>query len=70
MEQRRLPAENPEVRRAWEMRVGSNVEVLDPASLPEIPVFPNRAAIGAVGLPLGLLAGVFLQRRKRAVQAA
>jgi hypothetical protein len=70
VEHRQLPADDPEVQRAWEFRVGSNLEVLDPASLPELPVFPNREAIGVFGVPLGLLAGVFWQRRKRAVQTA
>ncbi len=50
-------------------KVGPKVEVLDPATLPETPVFPNRLTIGAMGLPLGLLAGVFV-RRRRAVRAA
>jgi hypothetical protein len=56
VEQHKLPTEDPEVRRAWEMRAGSNLEVLDPATLPELPVSPNRVAIGFAGLPLGLLA--------------
>lgn len=55
---------------AAEWRAGSNLEVLDPASLPETPVFPNRLAIGGLGLPVGLLAGVWLQRRKQAAQPA
>jgi hypothetical protein len=67
---RALPVDNAEVRLAIEQRVGSPLEVLDPATLPELPVFPNRVAIGAMGLPLGLLAGVFALRRKQSVQAA
>jgi hypothetical protein len=46
-------------------QLGPNFEVVDPAALPEMPVFPNRLAIGAFGLPVGLVAGVFLLRRRR-----
>ena len=46
---------------------GPTFEALDPATLPGRPVYPNRLAIGAAGLPVGLLAGVLVLRR-RAVQ--
>ena len=39
-------------------------EVLDPATLPGRPVYPNRLVIGAFGLPVGLLAGVLVLRRR------
>ncbi len=59
-----------ELRVAYERMAGPNLEVLDPATLPETPVFPNRLTIGAMGLPVGLLAGVFVRRRKRTAQPA
>jgi hypothetical protein len=58
------------VQRAYEFKAGPNLEVLDPATLPETPVFPHRLAIGALGVPVGLLAGVYLQRRRRTAQPA
>lgn len=39
---------------------GEHFRVLDPANLPEQPVFPNRLRFLAVGLVLGLLAGAGL----------
>jgi hypothetical protein len=62
--------EGGEVQVAFEHKMGPNFEVLDPATLPELPVFPNRLAIGALGLPVGLVAGVFLLRRRREQVAA
>jgi uncharacterized protein involved in exopolysaccharide biosynthesis len=50
-------------------KLGPTFEVLDPATLPGRPVYPNRLAIGAAGLPVGLLAGVLFFRRPRTVQA-
>ncbi|MFN7993358.1 MAG: GNVR domain-containing protein [Bryobacteraceae bacterium] len=41
-------------------KAGENLEVLDPASLPEQPSEPNRLFIAGVGTGLGLLLGVFL----------
>jgi capsular polysaccharide biosynthesis protein len=41
-----------------EHKVGLNFEVLDPASLPEKPIAPNRLLIAAAGLALGLLLGI------------
>jgi polysaccharide chain length determinant protein (PEP-CTERM system associated) len=43
-----------------EHKAGQNLEVLDPASLPEAPSEPNRLAIAAVGSVLGLVAGIVL----------
>jgi hypothetical protein len=59
-----------QVELADEWRAGPQLEVLDPATLPERPIFPNRLAIGGLGLPIGLFAGIYLQRRKRAAQPA
>jgi hypothetical protein len=39
-------------------KFGENLEVLEPASLPEVSVWPNRLAISAAGLAAGLLLGV------------
>jgi polysaccharide chain length determinant protein (PEP-CTERM system associated) len=43
-----------------EHKAGQNLEVLDPASLPEAPSEPNRLAIAGIGTMLGLVAGVLL----------
>jgi polysaccharide chain length determinant protein (PEP-CTERM system associated) len=43
-----------------EHKAGQNLEVLDPASLPEAPAEPNRLAIAGVGTVLGLMAGIVL----------
>jgi succinoglycan biosynthesis transport protein ExoP len=43
-----------------EHKAGQNLEVLDPASLPEAPAEPNRLAIAGVGTIIGLMAGIFL----------
>jgi protein tyrosine kinase modulator len=48
-------ASNLEARKA-----GENLEVLDPASLPDQPSKPNRLMIAGVGTGLGLLFGVFM----------
>jgi uncharacterized protein involved in exopolysaccharide biosynthesis len=52
-------------RRIEEHKAGMNLEVLDPASLPELPVWPNRGAIALLGVAAGLLACSlrFWQRR-------
>jgi uncharacterized protein involved in exopolysaccharide biosynthesis len=42
-----------------------NLEVLDPASLPEQPAEPNRIVIAMLGLGLGLAGGVVVSRRRR-----
>lgn len=41
-------------------KVGENLEVLDPASLPESPTAPNRWQIVGLGAALGLVAGIAL----------
>jgi polysaccharide chain length determinant protein (PEP-CTERM system associated) len=43
-----------------EHKAGQNLEVLDPASLPEAPAEPNRLAIAGIGTMLGLVAGMML----------
>jgi len=43
-----------------ERKAGENLEVLDPASLPDAPSEPNRLFIAGVGMGLGLFFGVFL----------
>jgi len=48
-------AQNLEDRKA-----GENLEVLDPASLPEKPSEPNRLVIAAAGTGMGLVLGVVL----------
>jgi uncharacterized protein involved in exopolysaccharide biosynthesis len=48
-------ASNMEDRKA-----GENLEVLDPASLPESPTEPNRLVIAAIGTGIGFVVGVFL----------
>ena len=47
-----------------ERKAGENLEVLDPASLPEKPAEPNRVAIAAVGLGAGLILGLVLAGAK------
>lgn len=41
-------------------KAGENLEVLDAANLPEAPTAPNRWLITAIGVGLGLGAGIFL----------
>jgi hypothetical protein len=43
--------------------LGSQMEVLDPASLPQAPLLPNRRAMIAVGLGAGLLIGALFCAR-------
>jgi polysaccharide biosynthesis transport protein len=45
-------------------KAGENLEVLDPASLPEQPSEPNRWAIAGVGAAVGLMFGVVLAGAK------
>lgn len=61
----RATTEGGEFKRMEEFRVGEIVEVLDPASLPQAPIYPNRLVIAAIGLTAGLLLGgtVLLLRR-------
>jgi len=53
------------LREIYEHKAGENLLVLDPASLPESPVSPNRLAIAAAGLGIGLLLGVLTLWRRR-----
>jgi uncharacterized protein involved in exopolysaccharide biosynthesis len=41
-------------------KAGENLEVLDPASLPEAPTEPNRLVIAATGTGIGFVLGLFL----------
>jgi capsular polysaccharide biosynthesis protein len=43
----------------------ANLQVLDPASLPQSPAEPNRLAILTLGLGLGLAGGIVATRRRR-----
>jgi uncharacterized protein involved in exopolysaccharide biosynthesis len=45
-------------------RIGENLEVLDPASLPESPTEPNRPQWAAVGTGIGLMLGIVLAGAK------
>ena len=53
-----------------EHKAGQNLEVLDPASLPEAPSEPNRLAIAGVGTLLGLVAGIVLAGGKEVKNTA
>ena len=53
-----------------EHKAGQNLEVLDPASLPEAPAEPNRLAIAGVGTLLGLVAGIVLAGGKEVKNTA
>jgi hypothetical protein len=46
----RAKTEGGEFRMMAENKIGENLEVLEPASLPETPDSPNRPAVAAVGL--------------------
>ncbi|MCX6628512.1 MAG: hypothetical protein NTW28_12875, partial [Candidatus Solibacter sp.] len=45
-------------------RIGENLEVLDPASLPESPSEPNRLQWAAMGAGIGLMIGIVLAGAK------
>jgi succinoglycan biosynthesis transport protein ExoP len=47
-----------------ERKAGENLEVLDPASLPELPAEPNRLAIAGIGTAAGLFLGIVLAGAK------
>ena len=47
-----------------ERKAGENLEVLDPASLPEQPAEPNRLAIAGLGTAAGLILGMVLAGAK------
>uniref|UniRef100_Q01X58 Lipopolysaccharide biosynthesis n=1 Tax=Solibacter usitatus (strain Ellin6076) TaxID=234267 RepID=Q01X58_SOLUE len=51
-----LKEDDPLVR-LQEYRAGVNLEVLDPASLPQIPAAPNRAVVTALGMLFGMMLG-------------
>lgn len=58
-------ARGGEFKRMVDYKVGENLEVLDPASLPQTPVWPNRAVIAGIGASAGLALGavvLFLRR--------
>jgi uncharacterized protein involved in exopolysaccharide biosynthesis len=54
--------EDDPVRRIEERKLGTNLEVLDPASLPQSPVKPNRTVVSAIGVVLGLMLGALSVR--------
>ena len=47
-----------------ERKAGENLEVLDPASLPEQPAEPNRLMIAGIGSGMGLVLGVLMASAK------
>ncbi len=49
-----------------EHEFGENLEVLDPATLPQTPAEPNRYEIAAAGIGLGLMVGLALAGAKEA----
>jgi LPS O-antigen subunit length determinant protein (WzzB/FepE family) len=48
-----IASDEEKAREIVSHKVGLNFEVLDPASLPEKPISPNRLLIAAAGLALG-----------------
>jgi uncharacterized protein involved in exopolysaccharide biosynthesis len=56
---------NAEARFAVDRELGERLEVLDFGRLPEKPASPNRLAIAAAGLALGLLLGALAPRLRR-----
>jgi hypothetical protein len=75
-EQRELAklANRYKLNQILERKAGENLEVLDPPSFAERPVGPNRVAIAAAGLGVGLLLGAitlgFRRPRTPALQPA
>jgi len=68
---RALAANGGVTRREIEAhKAGENLELLDPGTLPESPVSPNRLLIAAAGLLLGLLLGAVRTHSRRAVSLA
>ncbi len=51
-----LKADDP-LRKIVEHKAGANLEVLDPASLPQSPAAPNRAVVTALGTVVGMMFG-------------
>jgi uncharacterized protein involved in exopolysaccharide biosynthesis len=60
-----LTKEQDEVHRALEHKLGENLEVLDPANVPETPDGPDRLTLSAAGLAIGLLAGGLTMRLRQ-----
>jgi LPS O-antigen subunit length determinant protein (WzzB/FepE family) len=54
--------EDDPVRRIEERRLGAHLEVLDPASLPQAPISPNRTVVSGIGVALGLMIGALSVR--------
>ena len=52
-----------EIRLAYQHKLGPNLEVLDPASLPRAPVSPDRLAFPGTGILLGIVAAIASRRR-------
>ncbi|MCU1236884.1 MAG: lipopolysaccharide biosynthesis, partial [Candidatus Solibacter sp.] len=50
------------VRLTQHRNLGSYLEVLDPASLPQAPAAPNRSVITAAGIAFGLMLGALTLR--------
>jgi len=57
--------EGDEVRSALEHKLGVQLEILDPANVPELPDGPNRLTFTAAGLTFGLLAAALTMRFRR-----
>ena len=50
--------QNVEIQRGRDVRMGENLEVLDPASFPGKPFYPHRGWFAFIGLCVGLLGGL------------
>jgi capsular polysaccharide biosynthesis protein len=61
----RKATKSADARSAVDHGLGERLELLDPASLPAKPDSPNRLAIAAAGLALGLLLGALAPRLRR-----
>jgi uncharacterized protein involved in exopolysaccharide biosynthesis len=46
-------------------KLGENLEVLDPASLADAPVWPNRTVIAGIGFAAGFVIGAATLYRRR-----
>jgi hypothetical protein len=57
-ERERMKTAGPDYRLMAEHKMGEMLEVLDPATLPVLPVYPNRVTIALMGLGGGLLLGL------------
>ena len=57
-ERERTKREGPEFKTMADHKLGENLEVLDPATLPEEPIWPDRLRIALAGLGAGLLLGI------------